>query len=267
MNTSETASLIFAAGRGSRMKGYDDNKTLLPLDGGETPFEGSRPILLEILNSLPPGPKALVVHHRKEKVIEATRSYGLNYYEQPLLNGTGGALLAAKDFLSGLTHHHLLITMGDVPLVSRSTYQNLIRALEGSSLVVLGFRTADKKQYGLLEIDGDAVVRSIEWKYWSTFPVDRHKQLEICNSGIYAARTDDLIRYLNILEERPHKVKKEREGKRVEIEEFFITDLVELMHGDGLRVGYIVADDENEVMGVDDLASLLKAQSLFRVHP
>jgi bifunctional N-acetylglucosamine-1-phosphate-uridyltransferase/glucosamine-1-phosphate-acetyltransferase GlmU-like protein len=132
---------------------------------------------------------------------------------------------------------------------------------------VLGFRTADKRQYGLLEIDGDAVVRSIEWKYWSTFPRDREKQLEICNSGIYAARTEDLIRYLPILEERPHKVKKERKGKLVDIEEFFITDLVELMHRDGLRVGYIVAEDEKEVMGVDDLSSLLKAQSLFSVHP
>lgn len=267
MNTSETASLIFAAGRGSRMKGYDENKTLLPLVRGESPFEGSHPILLEILNSLPPGPKALVVHYRKEKVMEATRSHGLHYYEQPRLNGTGGALLAAKDFVGELNLERILITMGDVPLVSPTTYQALIRALEGSSLAVLGFRTADKKQYGLLEIDGDAVVRSIEWKYWSTFPVDRQKQLEICNSGIYAARTDDLAKYLNVLEKRPHKVKKERNGELVEIEEFFITDLVELMHRDGLRVGYIVADDENEVMGVDDLPSLLKAQGLFRVHP
>ena len=87
--------------------------------------------------------------------------------------------------------------------------------------------------------------------------------LEICNSGIYAAKKDVLIEYLNILEKKPHKVLKERNGKMVTIEEFFITDLVELMSNAGLKVGYVMAEDETEVMGIDDLPSLLKAQKIF----
>ena len=35
------------------------------------------------------------------------------------------------------------------------------------------------------------------------------------------------------------------------------------MNHDGLKVGYMVAENEDEVMGVDDLASLKKAQKLF----
>lgn len=65
------------------------------------------------------------------------------------------------------------------------------------------------------------------------------------------------------MEKKPHKVNKERNGKMVTIEEFFITDLVELMSEAGLKVGYIVAEDETEVMGIDDLPSLLKAQEIF----
>jgi bifunctional N-acetylglucosamine-1-phosphate-uridyltransferase/glucosamine-1-phosphate-acetyltransferase GlmU-like protein len=63
-------------------------------------------------------------------------------------------------------------------------------------------------------------------------------------------------------------VSKEREGKVVQLEEFFMTDLVELLDQDGKRVGCIVAEDEDEVMGVDDLSALLKAQEEFRKrHP
>jgi bifunctional N-acetylglucosamine-1-phosphate-uridyltransferase/glucosamine-1-phosphate-acetyltransferase GlmU-like protein len=49
----------------------------------------------------------------------------------------------------------------------------------------------------------------------------------------------------------------------VEVEEFFITDLIELMHDGGLKIGYVMTEDENEAIGVDDLPTLIKAQKLF----
>ncbi|MGD9074808.1 MAG: NTP transferase domain-containing protein [Desulfobacteraceae bacterium] len=264
MTSQKTASLILAAGRGSRMKGFDGNKTLLPLVSGESPFKGSHPILLHILSNLPPGPKALVINYKKEDLIHATRSLEISYYEQPLLNGTGGALIAAREFLEAQDYDRIIITMGDVPFVSGATYLNLTEGLKANNLTVLGFRPSDKKQYGVLETEGATVKRIIEWAYWKTYTEERQRQLQIFNSGIYAARKDDLIQYLGILEKRPHTVRKERHGKLVEVEEFFITDLVELMQDDGLKVGYALAEQENEVMGVDDLPSLLKAQEIFR---
>ena len=260
----EIASIIFAAGKGSRMKGFEGNKTLLPLVPEKSPFDGHHPILLQILDNLPPGPKALVLHHKKEEVIDITRSLNLTYCEQPVLNGTGGALLASRDFIENQDHHELVITMGDVPFVRASTYLQLTRELKDHHLVVLGFRPADKKEYGVLETKEGHVTRIIEWKYWSNYPKERQKQLEICNSGIYAARKDHLVRYLRILKDQPHTVLKERQGKTVEVEEFFITDLVGLMHKDDLKIGYVMAQDEDEVMGVDDLSSLIKAQKIFK---
>jgi bifunctional UDP-N-acetylglucosamine pyrophosphorylase / glucosamine-1-phosphate N-acetyltransferase len=257
-------SLILSAGKGSRMKDFKGNKTLLPLVPGVSRFEGSHPILVQILNHLPPGPKALVVHHKKEDLLKATQSYGLTYCEQPMLNGTGGALMAARRFLEKNDQDRVIITMGDVPFVKSGTYYKLIEGLKHFSLVILGFSPADKKQYGLLDVVGDEVKKIVEWKYWTNFPKNRQAHFEICNAGIYAARMKDLMNYLPILAERPHIVLKERDGQRVEVEEFFITDLIELMHQEGLKIGYVMAGDENEVMGVDDLSALKKAQEIFK---
>lgn len=260
----KTASLILTAGKGSRMKDFRGNKTLLPLVPESSAFEGTHPILLQILNHLPPGPKALVVHHKKEAVLEATHAFDLTYCEQPVLNGTGGGLLAAREFLKNNDHLEGIITMGDVPFVRTDTYYKLVKALKHFSLVILGFSPVDKKQYGLLDVVEDRVRKIIEWKYWRTYPEKRQVCLKICNTGIYAARMKDLMTFLPLLEKRPHIVLKEREGRQVEVEEFFITDLIELMHQEGLKIGCVMAGDENEVMGIDDFPALIKAQEIFK---
>ena len=262
----ECASLIMAAGRGSRMKDFAGNKTLLPLEAGTSRTEGDEPILIRILKRLPPGPKAVVVNYKKEDIHDATRTLDLVYCEQPSLNGTGGALLAAKDFIKDVDRERLIITMGDVPFVKAATYRRLLARLDDDPLVVLGFRPADKKQYGALDVDGPNVKRIVEWKYWKDYPAVKQAQLDICNSGIYAARRGDLVRYLDVLAGRPHVVLKVRKGEMVEIQEFFITDLVEFMREDDLRIWYVIAEEEDEVMGVDDPASLRKAQELYRAN-
>ena len=262
-NDLKTASIIFAAGKGSRMKGFDGNKTLLPLIPVSSPFEGKYPILVHILANLPPGPKALVINHRKEEVIRSTRSLDLTYCEQPLLNGTGGALLASREFIEKQDYEQFLITMGDVPFVTSSTFKRLLGTLKDCHLAVLGFKPEDKRQYGLLETDGDRIKRIIEWKYWKEYPKEKQDLLTICNSGIYAVRRNELFKYLGLLEKMPHIVLKERQGKMVEVEEFFITDLVELMNRDRLSIGYAITENENEIMGVDDLESLIRAQKIY----
>ena len=260
----KTASLILAAGRGSRVESYNGNKTLLPLAPKKNPYEGSRPILLQILKSLPAGPTAVVVNYKKEDIIEATHNFNLNYYEQPELNGTGGALLSARPFLERRGYSQLIITMGDVPFVRRDTYRSLVKKLKDNVLVLLGFCPKSKKQYGALEIEGNRVKRIIEWNYWKTYSKTKLKGFRIFNSGIYAARKDDILSYLLVLASRPHTVQKKIDGKLNVVEEFFITDLIEYMSDDGLSVGYVVAEDEEEVMGIDDLSALMKAQEIFR---
>lgn len=259
----KTASVILAAGRGSRMTGFDGNKTLLPLDPKDSPYSGSHPILLQILSNLPRGPKALVINYQKQAVIAATRGLHLTYCEQPALNGTGGGLLAARPFLESQNCNQVIITMGDVPFVKAPTYLALVKRLKVSSLAVLGFTPKHKKQYGVLETHETKVSKIIEWKYWRRYPEKKRQNFKICNAGIYAARRSELLHYLSVLVSRPHRVQKKIDGKLRDVEEYFITDLVEYMHQDGLPVGFTVSENEEEVMGVDDFLALKKAQRIF----
>lgn len=264
MEKNDIASIVLAAGRGSRMKGFTGNKTLLPLIPEDSPFKGREPILFHVLRSLPPGPRAIVVHHDQEAVMQATAALGVTYCHQPVLNGTGGALLAAGDFLHEITSQNVILTMGDVPLVRPDTYLQMIDQLKKHRMVVLGFKPADRKQYGVLETNGNRVRRIIEWKYWKDFSKDVRDALRLCNSGIYAAERKTILQYLERLASSPHVVQKERDGRSNRVEEYFITDLVEYLHKDGIPVGYIQADDEYEVMGVDDVSALQKAQEIYR---
>jgi len=250
-------SIILAAGRGSRMKGFQKNKTCISLLQ-----DYDYPMILEILKNTF-GKKVIIVNYRKGDVIKATSFIkDVIYCEQPELNGTGGAILSCYEVIKGSEAEHILITMGDVPLVKRRTYLSLVQGLEKNCMMVLGFFTEDKRQYGLLEIEGDKVKRIVEWAIWKDFSEEEKKNLNICNSGIYAIRKGVLLKYMPYLKENPHTVIKERDGIPKKIREYFLTDLVEYLSRDGISVGYRIAD-EKEVIGVDDTDSLSYARKIF----
>jgi bifunctional UDP-N-acetylglucosamine pyrophosphorylase/glucosamine-1-phosphate N-acetyltransferase len=125
-----------------------------------------------------------------------------------------------------------------------------VEALATLELVVLAFSPQDRARYGMLEMERDRVVRIVEWKYWHTYTASRQAELRLCNAGVYAARRLTLLGYLDRLAEQPHTVEKQRGDRLVTINEYFLTDLVELMSQDGLKIGVAIAPEE-EVVGVD----------------
>lgn len=260
-----TASIVFAAGKGSRMVGFTGNKTLLPLMAGESLYEGTRPILLEVLGNLPPGPKGLVVNHCAEDVKRATDHLGVRPIYQPETNGTGGALLVSRGFIDTVPAERWIITMGDVPLISSATYEKLISKLADFEMVLLGSSPADKAQYGMIEMEGNRVLRIVEWKYWSGWPDEQREGLRFCNAGVYAARKKPLLRYLDRLASRPHTVRKQRGEEWASIEEYFLTDLIEMMSEDGLPIGLVVCDPD-EVVGVDTPEALRFVQERYALR-
>ncbi len=264
----EVASVIFAAGRGSRMVGFEGNKTLLPLRPNlSSIYEGGSPLLLEVLNNLPRGPRGIVIHHRAEDVRRATEHLSrISYLFQPVTNGTGGALLASRPFLESCLQDQVIITMGDVPLIRATTYRQLVSMLHGHDLVLLAFSPRDRGQYGMLEMEGDRPLRIVEWKYWKDWEPERQKRLEGCNAGVYAVRRKALLPYLDRMAARPHLVQKQKGAQWVTIEEYFLTDVLEWMAEDGLSIGVLYASEE-EVMGVDSPEALQMAQHLHGARP
>lgn len=258
----EVASIVFAAGKGSRMMGYQGNKTLLPLIPEGSLYSGRRPMLIEVLDNLPPGPKGIVVHHFADQVRAAAAAHGAEFIVQPETNGTGGALLAARSFLESSAADKVIITMGDVPLIRPATYAGLIAQLCSCDLAVLAFDPQDKAQYGLLECAGEHVKKIVEWKYWRSYPASRRAALHYCNAGVYAAGRRVLLEYMAHLAKAPHRVQKKWGGSHVTVEEFFLTDLVELMSRDGLAVGMAIAAPA-EVTGVDTPEALHYVQRQY----
>jgi bifunctional UDP-N-acetylglucosamine pyrophosphorylase / glucosamine-1-phosphate N-acetyltransferase len=260
--SASVVSIILAAGKGSRMVGYHGSKTLLPLIPGKSRYQGEHPMLLAVLNNLPMGPKGIVVHHCAAEIRQATQGLPVSYLLQPVTNGTGGALLAAAPFLKAVQADQVLITMGDVPLVRSATYQSLLEQLSGDDLVLLAFIAQDRAQYGTLQTEGNRVRRIIEWKYWRNFPAVEQARLRYCNAGVYAAKRQVLLSYLELLAGHPHRVQKQFGNDWVTIDEFFLTDLVEMMSDAGQAVGFVPVD-EVEVLGVDTPEALEKAQELY----
>ncbi len=258
-----TASIVLAAGKGSRMTGYRGNKTLLPLVPDGDPYRGGRPLLIEVLQNLPPGPKAIVVNHCAQAVREATAHLPVSYIDQPVTNGTGGAVLAALPFLQQTPCERVIITMGDVPLIRPGTYRRLSERLSDHAFAVLAFEPRDKAQYGLLELEREQVTGIVEWKYWRDFPPARRNRLRYCNAGVYAAHRPLLLEFLHILQDQPHRVEKQRDGKWVTIDEYFLTDLVVLLNDAGHRIT-MVPTSEEEVTGVDTPAALKRVQQRYQ---
>ena len=259
---SAVASIIFAAGRGTRMTGYGGNKTLLPLVPGKSCFEGFHPLIREVLDNLPDGPRGIVVNYQAEEVRRVTEGRGISFIPQPVTNGTGGALLAAHSFLDSAEADRVIITMGDVPLIKSVTYDRLLGLLERYELGLLAFECRDRAQYGMIEMEGERITGIVEWKYWKDFQAERQSRLRYGNAGVYAARKTTLLRYMDRMENKPHEVKKQQNGQWLIIKEYFLTDLAEMMNEDGLAVGMTLAPEE-EVTGVDTPESLQAVQRVY----
>ena len=215
----------------------------------------------------PQAGRRVIVHHRSEAVKAATRAFAPTYCHQPDLNGTGGALLAVRDFLEAQACERLLITMGDVPFVRPETYMNLVEKLETHHMVALGFKPADKKQYGLLETERDRVQKITEWKYCAGLS---RGQKSVPSASAMPASMPPAVRRCSSISRCSNRVlrvsRRSGTGRMTTIHEYFLTDIIEFMNADGLSVGYVLAEDEMETMGVDDPQALEKAQAYYRRH-
>ncbi len=148
--------LVLAAGKGTRLQteGIDLPKVLRRANG--------RPLLhyvLSALDFLPVDRTILVIGWKKEMVREAFPQYP--FAVQETLNGTGGAVQYAAPLLD--PNGHVLICCGDVPLMSRDTYQSLLNAhlSSGADCTLLSARLEDGGNYGRVLRDADGAFSAI----------------------------------------------------------------------------------------------------------
>ncbi|MBT5414879.1 MAG: NTP transferase domain-containing protein, partial [Rhodospirillaceae bacterium] len=177
MTETETAAVILAAGKGTRMKS-DLPKVLHPLAG--------RPMvrhLIATLDAVRASRAVVVVGPEMEVVTEAVAP--LPTALQMDQKGTGDAVKAARRALAGFAGD-VLVLYGDTPLLTVETLERMLAARRTAphpAVVVLGFEPEDPAEYGRLIAGPDGALDAIvEFREAD----EAQRAIGLCNSGVMA---------------------------------------------------------------------------------
>jgi len=249
------SAIILAAGEGKRMRSQRP-KPLHVLCG--------RPMLLYVLDSLADCPverAVVVVGHGAERVTKMLQEDGpdlvIDHVEQDVQRGTGDAvsvgLTGLDDEIDGdLDGGDVLVLPGDTPLLRPATIAALVdeHRESGAAATLLSARVDDPAGYGRVVRGRDGSVHRI------VEHVDAdadQRRIDEINTSIYCFRRSVLAPALRRLSPDANA-----QG------EYYLTDLIEVLHSAGYPVASVVAPDAGEIAGVNDRAQLAKAESELR---
>ena len=234
--------VILAAGQGKRMKS-DLPKVLQPVAG--------RPLLKHVIDTareLSASDIHVVYGHGGERVREALAAENVTWALQAEQLGTGHAVQQA---MPGVPDDHIvLILFGDVPLVQAATMQRLVdAAANGEALGVLSVRMKDPSGYGRIVRDrAGTVARIVEHKDAN----QKERAIDEVNTGLMAASARRMREWLAQLRNDNAQA------------EYYLTDVVVMAAKAGLKVNAILADREDEVLGVNDKVQLAEVEAVYR---
>jgi bifunctional UDP-N-acetylglucosamine pyrophosphorylase/glucosamine-1-phosphate N-acetyltransferase len=233
--------IILAAGQGTRMRS-DLPKVLHPLGGA--------PLLQHVIHTAKElGSTAIhvVYGHGGERVREVLAHEDVNWVLQTEQLGTGHAVDQAMPSVQD--DDTLLVLYGDVPLVKAGTLVKLIAQAEQGALSVLTATLDNPFGYGRM-------IRGINGKLSGIVEQKdaSEEQLHIkeINTGFLAAPAGKLRAWLNKLDNS------NAQG------EYYLTDVVGIAAGEGTTVDSASAEDEYEILGVNDRVQLATLERVYQ---
>lgn len=241
--TAQTAIIILAAGKGTRMVS-NLPKVMHKLAG--MPMIGHIARTIAPLNA---EATMVVVAPGHEKVAGQVPNAQFAIQDPPL--GTGHAVQSALPGLSALGDDaQVLIVFGDTPLIETETLSRLLRALNRVDLAVLGFTPDNPGSYGRLILEGyERLNRIVEARE----AAPEELAIGLCNAGLMAARLGTLRRFL------PQIGSDNSKG------EFYLTDIVAIMRSEGFEVGVAMAPADT-VLGINSRAELAQAEAMIQTR-
>jgi len=235
--------VILAAGQGKRMKSALP-KVLQPLAG--------KPLLKHVIDAaqaLQASSVCVVYGHRGEVVREALKSERVSWVEQAQQLGTGHAVQQAMPTVKD--DAMVLVLYGDVPLIRRSTLEELVKLAGPKAMSLLTMVVDDPTGYGRIVRNAKGqVLKIVEQK-------DASKaQLKIRegNTGVLAAPAKLLKKWLGRLKNS------NAQG------EYLLTDIVAMAVKDKVKVNPLVAPTVAEVLGINDKVQLAEVEALRRAQ-
>ena len=240
------AAVILAAGKSTRMKSKH-SKVLHPV-GGRSMLAW----VAALAKSVGVERIICVVGESNADVRAEALDLGLEIAVQEPQRGTGHAVICAREAV-GDFEGHLAILYADTPLIQTDTLERVFTALEGSDagggadVAVLGFEPEDPAAYGRLITQSGELLAIVEAKE----ATPQELKVGLCNSGVMAATATDMFSALERVTDDNAKG------------EYYLTDIVEILRGDG-RKAVAVKADETEVLGVNSRPDLALAEASFQ---
>ena len=241
-NNRPLAAIILAAGQGTRMKS-DTHKVLHAIAG--------KPMLhhlLDTVDGLGVERTVVVVGARREQIEASVANRPVTVAVQSEQLGTGHAVAQAKEALAGFAGD-VLILYGDVPLVTEATMRAMVERLNAGDdprAVVLAFRPDDAGAYGRVIADEQGLItKMVEFKD----ATDAERAVNLCNSGLMAARASDLFILLDSIDNN------NAAG------EYYLPDIVMLP---GQASAVIETTDPAEVAGVNSRGELAGLEAVWQ---
>jgi len=173
-----TALIILAAGQGTRMNS-DLPKVLHPIGGA--PMLGHA---MQAGATLEPDQVIVVAGHGAEAVRAAAHDFDetAEIVIQSEQLGTAHAVAQAAPRLVDYPGDALVL-YGDTPFIQPETLYQMQAARSAHDIVVLGFKAADPGRYGRLVMQGQDLVKIVEFKD----ATEAERAITLCNSGVVLA--------------------------------------------------------------------------------
>lgn len=241
------ATVIMAAGKGTRMKNPEKAKVMFEVLG--------KPMIehvVELAHSIQSTRTIVIVGFHREEVMEQVKlsaPWAEFAIQEPQL-GTGHAVLQTESHLRNF-EGDVLVLSGDVPLLKHSTMLDMIsyHRTTKSVATILTAELEDPSGYGrIIRNSAGKVTGIVEHRDAS----ETQRQVREINSGIYLFDNAHLFDALHHID--AHNAQNE----------YYLTDVFQYYWKHNLPVSAKVTDDFNEIRGVNTAEQLEEAQIALR---
>ena len=243
MSNHDLAIVIFAAGKGTRLK--SSLAKVLHRAGGRSLVEH----VVHSCAPLKPRTTVVVVGHQAEQVAALVEPLGAIAVLQQPQNGTGHAMQVAKRALGRAKF--AIVLAGDAPLVRTETLKALAATHHkgNAAATILSAVVADPSGYGRVVRKSETLVSAIVEESQLT---GEQREINEINSAIYCFTLEKL--WPALAQVKPNN--KHRE--------LYLTDAIGVLNAKGETVLAHVAADPREVLGCNTRADLAEVDRIFR---
>lgn len=240
---SELRAVILAAGKGTRMR------SKLPKVLHKV---GGKPMLQHVLDAADAAgaaEKIVIVGHEAELVETMVGEQGKIVLQAEQL-GTGHAVMQTQDALADFKGT-VMILCGDTPLLDGAELKKFYEAhvQSGAAATVLTAHMDNPFGYGRIVRDAEGNVQGIVEEKDADA---QQKLIKEVNTGIYCLECPLMFEVLSTL------TCDNAQG------EYYLTDVLTKLNAAGRKVGGVVTEDSDMVMGINSRRQLAEAESVMR---